>query len=116
MLTFGTIIVGWGVFIDNEIASLAREGARWASVHGAQWATDNNSGTATTAANVYTSGIQPHIAGIVISSGNVSVSWPDAGTQAVGNRVTVTVTYNWTPQLYVSALTLSGTSTMRIVY
>src|SRR5438876_682067 len=64
MLTIGLAIVGLGVFRYLQVAELAREGARYAAVHGGEWATDWNSGTLTTRDNVYNNAILPHAAGL----------------------------------------------------
>ncbi len=40
-LLLGTVVLGLGVFRYQQIQSLAREGARYASVHGPQYATDS---------------------------------------------------------------------------
>jgi Flp pilus assembly protein TadG len=36
-LIFATIVGGMGVFRYQQVAALAREGARWASVHGSPY-------------------------------------------------------------------------------
>lgn len=40
MLMLGLLVGGMGVFRYQEVSHLAREGARWASVHGAQYHQD----------------------------------------------------------------------------
>src|SRR5262245_9915152 len=83
MLTFGAVIVGWGMFVSNEVASLAREGARWATVHGGTYLSEYNSShtptkSATTASDVYTNAIQPRIAGLDTSKLTYIVTWLDS--------------------------------------
>jgi Flp pilus assembly protein TadG len=130
MLTFGAVIVGWGMFVSNEVASLAREGARWATVHGGTYLSEYNSShtptkSATTASDVYTNAIQPRIAGLDTSKLTYTVTWLDSSQNptyknssgvTVSNKVTVAVNYNWTPKLYLSPMTLTGSSTMTMVY
>jgi Flp pilus assembly protein TadG len=125
LLTFGAIIVGWGMFVSNEVATLAREGARWAAVHGGTWKQENNKSALTTAADVYTSAIVPHLAGLDTSKLSYTVTWLDSGQMptyvngggtTVDNRVTVTVNYNWVPQLFLSPVTFTGKSTMKVSY
>ena len=43
LLLLGTVVLGLGVFRYQQIQSLAREGARYASVHGPQYAADSGS-------------------------------------------------------------------------
>src|SRR5262249_21735204 len=47
LLIVGIIVVGLGVSRYQQVAHLAREGARWASVRGAQFATDTGNAAAT---------------------------------------------------------------------
>lgn len=116
MLTFGTIIVGYGVFASNEMAAVAREGARWAAVHGGNWKKENSK-PLTTAADVYTKGILPHVAGLNTSKLTYSVTWSDPNQMSSPpSTVTVTVNYSWTPQLYLGPMTLTGKSTMTMSY
>jgi Flp pilus assembly protein TadG len=136
ILTFGAVIVGWGMFVSNAVASLAREGARWASVHGGTYLSEYNSShtptkSATTASDVYTSGILPRITKsdgttwLDTSKLTYTVSWLDSSQNptyknssgvTVSNKVTVTVNYSWTPKLYLSPMTLTGSSTMTMSY
>jgi Flp pilus assembly protein TadG len=130
-LTFGSLVIGWGIFLNSEIESLAREGARWAAVHGGNWKSENNKTSLTTASDVYTNAILPRITKsdgttwLDTSNLNYSVTWLNSAQmptytngsgQTVANTVAVTVTYNWSPQLYLGAMTLSGSSVMTMVY
>ena len=47
MLTLGTMVVGLGVFRQSQLASLARNGARWASVRGSTYQTENSASAPT---------------------------------------------------------------------
>jgi hypothetical protein len=129
MLTVGVVIVGMGIYQYQQVAALAREGARWASVHGGQWAAEKNSGTLTTQSDVKTA-ILAYAAGLDTSqftSSNPSVSWAnssqvptydDASGNVAYNTVTVTVSYNWIPVAYFGSATLklSSQSVMVIQY
>jgi hypothetical protein len=97
------------------MASLAREGARYASVRGAKYASSVAGATATTQSDVYTNAIQPRLIMLDESQLNCSVTWPD-GDNRQGSRVQVTVSYNWVPEAYLGGITLSSTSTMIISY
>jgi Flp pilus assembly protein TadG len=127
LLTIGLTIVGVGVFRYLQVANMAREGARYASVHGGQWAADLNSGTLTTKTDIYNNAIVPHASGLdtnQFTSSDVAVSWADSGEMptytsngnTVTNIVTVTVNYRWSPALYLGSMTLSSTSKMPISY
>jgi Flp pilus assembly protein TadG len=124
LFTFGLIVVGLGIFRYQETAALAREGARWACVHGGQWATEQNLGTLTTSTDVYNNAILLHAAGLDTSKLTYSVTWDDSGqmpTYTSGassktNKVTVTVNYSWVPELYLGSMTLSSTSETTVSY
>jgi Flp pilus assembly protein TadG len=53
------IIGGMGIFRYQELASVAREASRWASVHGAQYQQDTGQ-PAATAQDVYNNVIAPN--------------------------------------------------------
>jgi Flp pilus assembly protein TadG len=119
----GLIVGGMGVFRYQEVASLARDASRYASLHGASYAQATGK-AATTSADVYTNAILPNVAALDISKlpqSNVTVTWktPNGTTttdQSKGNTVTVTVNYNWVPELFLPSMTLSSTSTETILY
>jgi Flp pilus assembly protein TadG len=125
MFTLGLIVIGLGVFRYQQVAALAREGARWASVHGNSYARDTGN-TAADAAAVYNNAIKPMAAGLDTSKINYSVTWPNgkspvyladpANNKYLNAYVTVTVSYSWTPEAYLSPTTLSSTSKMPINY
>ena len=124
-LVFAVIVGGLGVFRYQEVASLAREGARWASVHGALYAQETNQ-PAATPGDVYTNAIIPSAVGLDPSKLSYSVTWNhdnwpqwvDENTQQpIGNTVTVTVTYQWFPELLLAGpYTLTSTSTAQMMY
>jgi len=124
LLTVGLIIIGLGVSDYLQVASLAREGARWASVHGGQYSQETGNAKATKA-TILSNAITPKAAGLNPSKLDATVSWTDpseipvyddASGNVVYNQVTVTVTYQWTPLLYLSPMTLSSTSVMMMQY
>ena len=53
MILIGLLVVGLGVFRYQQVGRLARDGSRWASVHGTDYAVDNGA-SAATPADVYT--------------------------------------------------------------
>ena len=127
LLVLGLTVVGMGVFRYLQVAELAREGARYASVHGGQWAADLNGGTLTTTNNIYNNAIMPRAAALntnTLPVSNVTVTYADNGQmptytvagKTTTNIVTVTVNYHWVPALYLGSMTLSSTSKMPISY
>jgi Flp pilus assembly protein TadG len=117
LLMLGLLIGGMGVFRYQQVAQLARDASRWASVHGTQYAqvTGNPAATAT---DVYNNAISPYAAGLNLSNLTYSVTWnasnspahTNANGQKVANTVTVTVNYQWIPEAYLSGVTLTATS------
>ena len=120
-----TIIGGLGVFRSQQTAELAREASRWASVHGGQYAQETGN-PAATAQDIYTNAIQPGATTLDLSKLSYQVTWdksnmPVDATTAyqtpIGNKVTVTVTYQWFPELYlIGPFNLSSTSTAQMIY
>jgi Flp pilus assembly protein TadG len=124
MLVLGVVIVAMGVFRYQQVASVARAGARWASVHGGQYASETGNAKAT-AATVYSNAIQPMAAGLDLSQLSYTVTWTDSSEiptynnssgNVTINQVTVTVTYNWVPVAYLGTVTLKSTSVMAMQY
>jgi Flp pilus assembly protein TadG len=120
VLIFGVIIGGLGVSRYQRIALLAREGSRWASVHGAEYATETHN-TAATAADVYNLAIVPKAVGLDLSKLSYSVTWNTDNNQyhtttvngnlvKVANTVSVALSYQWIPQGYIGQKTLRSTS------
>lgn len=136
VLVLAIIMFGFGVFRYQQVAHAAREGARWASVRGTEYAKERNLPAATPDA-VYTNAILPHLAGAVPAGTTYSVTWaadaagnPDkrptrplqytasAGVKQIGSvtvTVTVTVTYNWNTILF-GTVPVSSTSVTPISY
>jgi Flp pilus assembly protein TadG len=122
MLTVGTCIIGLGIYRYELVATLAREGARYASVHGTEYAAAKTGNVAATPATIYQNAILPLAAGIDTAYLTYSVTWnttnsPTSGSPPVYNTVSVTVTYQWTPELYISGpINLTSTSVMTMSY
>jgi Flp pilus assembly protein TadG len=113
LLVFGLIVGGLGVFRYQEVTSLAREGARYASVHGQKYEL-NTGKKASTSADVYNNAIAPRIASLDPANVTYTVTWDPDDHQ--GSFVTVTVNYQWIPEAYLGGVTLSSSSTMQISY
>jgi len=123
-LFIGLAIGATGVFRYQETATLAREGARYASTHGYQYRKDAGMtmGTAEVwRTDIYENGIKPKIVGLDPADLTVTVAWPDVINQKgkpdnwPGSKVDVTVRYRWMPSLYlVGPYYLESTSSMPI--
>jgi Flp pilus assembly protein TadG len=122
LLVLGLLIGGMGVFRYQEVASLAREASRWASVHGAQYQQDTGN-PAATAQDIYNNAIAPAAVSLDKSRLSYSVVWNTDNRPfhttivnnqvvAVGNTVTVTITYQWVPEAFLGGITLTSSSTL----
>ena len=124
-LVFATIVGCLGVFRYQQTAELAREAARWASVHGGQYE-DETGNAAATALDVYTNAIQPSASTMNLSRLTYDVTWNTSnmpldasGSYETphGNTVSVTVTYQWFPEMYlIGPFSLTSTSTAQMIY
>lgn len=134
-LLYGLIAGGIGVFRYQQVACLAREAARYAAVHGADWQAET--GRACARKDVLTDAVLPLTAGMapdalaldlqwVNGTGATASDWdgvahPPTATTASGspvaNRVRATVRYQWAPRwLLAGPLTLSSTSELPMSY
>lgn len=112
-LLFGLLIGGLGVFRYQEVASLAREGARYASVHGDEYQSVTGY-SAATGDDVYTKAIKPKVVILDPNHLHYNVTWSPDNKQ--GSTVTVQLSYDWVPEAYLGGITLSSTSTMPMSY
>jgi Flp pilus assembly protein TadG len=125
LLLLGTMVGGLGVFRYQQTAELAREGARWASVHGGQYAEETGQ-PAATAEDVYNNVIKPAAITLNLSKLSYEVTWDKSnmpldasesyGTPQ-GNTVSVKVTYQWFPEVFlVGPFNLTSTSKAQMIY
>jgi Flp pilus assembly protein TadG len=126
VLLLGIFVGGLGMFRYQQVARLAREASRWASVHGTDYATATGN-SAATASDVYNQAIVPNAVGLDVSQLNYSVNWNTSNSPShsttvsgqsvsVANTVTVTVTYKWVPKAFLSGVTMSSTSVSVMYY
>jgi len=137
LLVIGMCVLGPGVFRYQQVATLAREGARYASVHGAQYAAEQSALTSSTVlpadyAEIYNKAILPRAVAMDTDSivfDSSSVVWPNGKSPIVANpnstppgapliaTVSVTVRYNWIPVVnFINPIMLSSTATMPMSY
>ena len=108
LLILGTIIEGLGVFRYQQVSSLAREGARWASVHGPTYQQEKNK-SAPTSQDVYNNVIVPKM--VLLDPSQLTCT-----LTMTSNTAAVTLTYNWFPEGFFSPITLTSTSVLPITY
>lgn len=148
LLILGLVVGGMGVFRYQEVAALARAGARYGSTHGNQYRKDAGlpTGTAGTSAgssdgvlwytadplagqgsdtswagDLYDNAIRPNLVALDPNYLTCKVGWPPVinlpnnPDNWPGSSVTVTVSYQWLPELYlIGPITLTSTSSMPI--
>lgn len=125
LLILGLIVGGVGIFRYQEVAALAREAARHACVRGYDY-WDETGNAAATGKSIYTNVIEPRAVSLDKTKLSYAVSWKNSNRvatpvadngRAVGNTVSVTVSYQWLPEFWlVGPINLSSTSTMQICY
>jgi len=127
LLILGLLVGAAGIFRYSQLASMTREAARYASVHGGQYAQEMNV-TAPAPADIYNNVVLPRAEGFDTSHLSYSITYNstnmpfhtilDANNNVipVQNTVTVTLTYQWVPEAYLGGVTLSSTSVMPMSY
>jgi Flp pilus assembly protein TadG len=123
------IVGGMSVFRYQQTACLAREAARWASVHGSGWQQDTGQ-TSQTVADIRKNAVLPLAVGMDTQNLSVRVQWVNGATgqvvewdssskaptsqssggNTVANTVRVTVTYQWAPGLLIGSQNLQSVS------
>ena len=124
-LLLATVVGGYGVFRYQQMAALSREGARYAAVHGAQYAAETGN-PAAVAADIYNHAILPYACNLDPSKLSYSVSWSQSNQpsqvtsdyeKALTSTVTVTVSYQWIPEVFLAGpYTLQSTTTLPMEY
>lgn len=126
LLLLGLVIGASGMFRYQETAHLARLAARYAAVHGTQWAKDTGN-TAPTPVDIYKNVVAPNTVMLDQSRITFSMSYNTSNSPthdiivnnqvvAVTNTVTVTVSYLWIPEFFLGSVTISSTSVMPMSY
>ena len=120
LLVIGLLVGGLGIFHYQQVAMLAREGSRWACVHGTEYATQTGN-SAATADDIYNQAIKPNAIGLDLTKLNCAVAWDTSNSPShaatangkpiqITNTVTVTVNYKWLPEAYLGGINLSSSS------
>ena len=129
VVVLGIVLLGVGVFRYQQVSHAAREGSRWASVHGAKYAQETGR-PAAAAADVYREAILPQAPGMA-GGLTYSVTWDRSNAQThtvlvtdgggqkqVATRtnfVSVTVTYTWNTGLF-GTIPVTATSVSPMSY
>jgi Flp pilus assembly protein TadG len=112
LLFVGTTVVGLGVYRYNQIAYLARQGSRWASVHGPTYQSDQKV-SAPTAEDVISNAVVPQMNGMSRSDLTGTLTWDLHSSPAT---VKFKLEYNWVPEISFSPPTFSSTPTQAIKF
>jgi Flp pilus assembly protein TadG len=117
LLLIGTVVLGIAVFRYEQLQALAREGARYASVHGPAYAADNPSASVASSTDIQNNVLTPMAHGL--NGLTCSVTWnPNPPTTSVTSTVTVQLSYSWIPEAYFNkqAVAMTASSTMPVTY
>ena len=110
LLLIGLCVAGLGVFRYHQIAALAHESARWASVHGREYSKRTGKPVATSD-GIYQNVIKNRAVALDMNKVSYDVKW-DANLASVA----VTVRYQWTPEAFFAPLTFSSTAQVLATY
>jgi Flp pilus assembly protein TadG len=134
-LLLGLILGGMGVFRYQQVACLAQEAARYACVRGGDYQDDNNQDSPSQD-QILQQAVLPMAVGMDPGSLSLHVQWIDQGTSTVQdwdaaskdvksltqqgeyvtNTVRVTVTYQWSPGLFIGTTTLQSVCEVPMSY
>jgi hypothetical protein len=107
----GLCVAELAVFRYQQVASLAHEGARWASVHGKNYAKRERR-PLTTNSDMWEQVIEPRAVGMDESKLTSALEWDESLTS-----VKVTVNYQWTPEFaFFAPKTFSCTAVSLVSY
>ena len=136
VLLLALVLGGFAVFRYEQVACQAREAARWASVRGGNWQQEVNK-PSPTQQQILDNAVLPLAAGMDTAKITIRVQWIDqstgkatdwdsaprdvrsltAGGSYVTNTVRVSVSYEYSPQFFVTGpLTVTSTSEVPMSY
>ncbi len=110
LLIIGLCVAELAAFRYHQVAALAHESARWASVHGKEYATQSD-GNLANSEDIFTHVIKPKAAGLDLSKLTYQVQW-----NTEKNLVTVTLQYTWTPEAFFTPQKFSCTAIALATY
>jgi Flp pilus assembly protein TadG len=94
LLMIGLCVAELGAFRYQQIAALAQESARWASVHGEEYARQSKTSIASDQ-DIFENVIKPNAQGLDLKKLYYNVAW-----DLEQNLVTVRIVYTWTPEAF----------------
>lgn len=126
LFTVGFIVGTMGIFRYQEVATLAREACRYASVHGADYAKDNNM-TVPSPTDIHNEAVLPRVVGLDPAQIKTTITYDKSNAPYhskivnnevvfVQNTVTVVVSYTWIPEAFLGGLTLTSSCSMPMSY
>lgn len=110
LLLMGTVVMALGIFRYQQVQSLAREGARYASVRGPAYAAATGNAQATA------SSVQTYVQGMAVGLSGLSCTSVSYSATSLPCTVSVTLSYTWNPGKLFSSMTWTVTSTMAVTY
>lgn len=126
LLLVGMLVGALGIFRYQQVAALARETARYASVHGAEYGRVTKT-TPPTPAQIFDAVYAERAADLEREHVTYSITYNtsnepyrtaivNGNVTTVTNVVTVTVSFQWIPEAYFGGATLSATATTQMLY
>jgi hypothetical protein len=122
----GLVVGALGIFRYQETAYLARETARYACVHGTQYARDAGV-PAPTDQQIFATIVGAQMVSLDPTQLSATITWNTSNSPthpsytagnivSVTNTVRVTVTYQWFPEWFLGGFTLTSTSEVPMAY
>lgn len=119
LFLFGLVVGALGIFRYHQVASLAREAARYASVRGLDYERETGK-PAATEQSIRDEVVLYNAVGLDPSQLTCTVTWDESNlpkrflpdNRVLTNVVIVTVSYRWLPEAYFGGVTLTSTSKM----
>ena len=112
LLVMETLVVGLGIFRYQEVAHLAGEGARWASIRGATYQAEREA-AAPTVQDVIAGAVVPRSMLLDRTKLTATLTWDNASTP---KTVSFTLNYQWTPEMFLVPVVLRCTATQPVSY
>jgi Flp pilus assembly protein TadG len=113
LIVFGILVGSFGIYRYQQVASLARRAARYAAVHGSNYAQKTGQ-PAATRDEIYNKVILPNAVMLDASRLSVNLAW--APSTKPGSTVTVTVQYSWAAEAIFGSLNLKSAATDMVSY
>ena len=110
LFLIGLCVAELGAFRYHQIAALAHESVRWASVHGKEYAKQTG-GNIATRDDIFKNVLKPKAIGVDLNNIVCEVQWNEEQ-----NVVTVKIQYIWTPEAFFAPQKISCTAIALATY